>query len=187
MASKPPVERTKAPVGKKTLIGVVGAAAAAIMVPMIIADEGTEYVGYLDIIGVPTKCTGDTNDVKVGKIYTKAECDASLERQIIAHAEPAIRCTPIIKSKPEVLASVVGITYNIGTSGYCNSSIARNFNAGNFRKACDSFLAWDKTIVARPIKGQVCVKRKDGRYTCQIRGLTLRRQREHKLCLKGLA
>lgn len=155
-------------VGGGTFVALVGAATVAIATPLVMQWEGTKYVGYRDIVGIATKCTGDTYDVVVGKIYTKAECDASLERQLIAHAKPVLTCTPVLRDKPEQLSAAISLAYNIGPSGYCRSSVARRFNAGDFRGACDAFLMWNKAG-GRPITG-----------------LTNRRKAERAVCLKGL-
>jgi lysozyme len=61
------------------------------------------------------------------------------------------------------------LTYNIGGAAYCRSTVARRFNAGRWKEGCDAYLMWN---------------RGGGRV---IRGLTLRRQDERKLCLSGLS
>jgi lysozyme len=47
--------------------------------------EGKKNVGYFDIVGIPTACMGDTNNVVVGKFYSDTECRARLEQQAIIH------------------------------------------------------------------------------------------------------
>lgn len=56
----------------------------------------------------------------------------------------------------------------IGAGSYCRSTVARRFNAGNWRGGCDAMLAW---------------KYAGGRL---VRGLELRRQRERTMCMEGL-
>lgn len=154
---------------KGGLAAIVGAAAATLLYVTIPKDEGLRYVGYLDIVGIPTKCTGDTSGVVVGKRYTAAECRESLDKALIAHAKPVMACTPGLR--PDGLdnqrAAAVSLAYNIGTTAYCRSTAARKFNAGDIRGACDAFLRWNNA---------------GGRV---IKGLTLRRQRERALCLTG--
>src|SRR5205809_4240378 len=77
---------------KGGLAGIVGILAAGILAVTIPQDEGTVYVGYLDLAHVPTKCSGDTRDVVVGKRYTPEECRQSLDRALIAHAGPVMAC-----------------------------------------------------------------------------------------------
>ena len=59
--------------------------------------EGKENVGYKDIVGVPTACYGDTQNVEVGKRYTDTECLERLDRQIANHAAPVLNCTPNLR------------------------------------------------------------------------------------------
>lgn len=121
---------------RTTLVGVVGAAAAALLFSVVPKFEGVKLVGYLDPVGIPTKCMGDTRDVVVGRAYSEAECRSSLETQLIAHAEPVLRCTPGLKDRPYQLAAAVSFAYNVGAHAYCNSTTAKRFNAGDLRGAC---------------------------------------------------
>lgn len=155
---------------KSGLAAIVGAAAATLLYVTIPKDEGLRYVGYLDIVGIPTKCTGDTKNVVVGRRYSDAECRESLDKALVAHAAPVMSCTPGLRSDglDNQRAAAVSLAYNIGTAAYCRSTAARKFNAGDIRGACDAFLRWNNA---------------GGRV---IRGLTLRRQRERALCLTGV-
>lgn len=160
-----PTQPTKKP-PIKTLAGVIGVAAAAILTPLVMQWEGREHTAYKDIVGVWTICDGDTSNVKPGQVATDAECNARLERQLIAHAEPVLTCTPTLKDKPHALAAASSLAYNIGTSAYCKSTVDRRFDAGDIKGGCDAFLAW------RYAGGK------------EIRGLLNRRNAERAICLK---
>ncbi|MEG6507062.1 glycoside hydrolase family protein [Nitratidesulfovibrio sp. 1201_IL3209] len=82
--------------GRRTIVAVVGAAAAALILSVTPVWEGKRNVGYLDIAGVPTKCFGDTRDVVVGHRYSDDECRASLDRALVEHAQPVVDCLPEI-------------------------------------------------------------------------------------------
>jgi lysozyme len=175
---------------RSALVALVGATAAAALAVMIPHDEsgrkvnasvtpagdlvvdhvsGPQYLrAYADIVGVWTICDGDTKNVRPGMVETEAGCAKRLERQLIAHAKPVLACVPGLKGRDNQLVASVSLAYNIGTSGFCGSTAARRFNAGDWRGGCDAFLRWNKA---------------GGR---EVRGLTLRRQRERALCLKGL-
>lgn len=161
--------------GKKTLAGIVGAAAAAILYATVPVHEGNVLRGYLDPVGIPTKCMGDTTNVVVGRRYTEAECRESLETQLIAHAEPVLKCTPGLQGRTYQLAAAVSFAYNIGTGAYCNSTTARRFNAGDYRGACK---AMNESDAGRPqwvtARGKV------------LPGLVKRRADERALCETGL-
>ncbi len=155
----------------KTLIGVIGAAAALIVTPFVSGWEsgGTpRLVAYQDIVKVWTICGGETLGVKPGMVETVTGCELREEAALIRHAEPVLACTPILRTQPNQLSAAISLAYNIGTGGYCSSTVARRFNASNWRGACDAFLMWNKA------GGQV------------VRGLDRRRRAERDLCLKEL-
>jgi lysozyme len=156
---------------KGGLAGIVGALAATVLFASIPKDEGTVYVGYLDLVGIPTKCSGDTTGVVVGRHYTPEQCRQSLDVQLVKHAAPVMECTPGLRpaGRDYQRAAAVSLAYNIGPSAYCRSAVARKFNAGDIRGACNSFRSW---VYAG---GKV------------IPGLQNRRERERTLCLKGVS
>ena len=154
--------------GRKSLIALVGGAAAVMLYNSIPHDEGVVLRGYRDPVGIATKCMGDTQSVVVGRAYSLDECVASMERQLIAHAEPVLRCVPGLKGRTNQLVASVSWAYNVGTGAFCRSAAAREFNAGNWGAGCQLL---SKPVTAR---GQV------------LPGLVRRRQREVTLCLKGL-
>lgn len=163
------------PGGKKTLVSVVGATAAAILFAIVPKFEGVVNRGYLDPIGIPTKCSGDTHDVTLGRRYSDAECRASLETQLIAHAEPVLKCTPGLKGRTYQLAAAVSFAYNIGTMAYCGSTTAKRFNAGDFKGACRAMNESDN--------GRAQWVTADGQV---LPGLVKRRAEERALCERGL-
>lgn len=177
---------------KSPLVALVGASVAAALLVLVPKDEsgrkveatitpegavetrhvsGRQYLrAYADIVGVWTICDGDTKGVRPGMVETEAGCQERLERQLVAHAKPVLRCVPALghPGREQQLIASVSLAYNIGTSGFCRSTAARRFNAGNWKGGCDAFLMWNRA---------------GGRV---VRGLVLRRQRERAICLKGL-
>lgn len=135
----------KKPASKKTLAGVVGATAASILIGygsnigFTERFEGMVYTGYFDPIGIPTKCAGDTYDVEIGKRYTKAQCQESLEQGLIKHAEPVLRCTVGLEKHPFILAASVDHAYHFGPVAFCGSTIAKDINRGDYKSACRGF------------------------------------------------
>lgn len=162
-------------VGKKSLAALVGAGAAAVLMTIVPKFEGVVTRGYLDPVGIPTKCMGDTHDVVVGKRYSEAECRESLETQLIAHAEPVLKCTPALAGHTYQLAAAVSFAYNIGAGAYCGSSTARRFNTGDWRGACRAMNESDAGRAQWVTSG--------GRV---LPGLVKRRADERALCEKGL-
>ncbi|SQA59085.1 glycoside hydrolase family protein [Burkholderia cepacia] len=123
-------------VPKKTLVSVVGAAAAALLFSMVPKFEGFELVARPDPIRIITACNGDTKDVHAGQRFAPEECRARLEQRLIEYAEPVLKCTPGLKGHTNQLAAAVSFAYNVGAGAYCGSTTAKRFNAGDWKGAC---------------------------------------------------
>lgn len=156
--------------GKSKAVAIIGAGALAISAPLIAKWEGKRNDPYLDLVRVPTVCYGDTRDVTMGKRVSDAECTDRLYRQIADHAAPIVKCVPGLRQpgREAQLAASVSLAYNIGTAGFCRSTAARRFNAGDWRGGCQAFMMWTKA---------------GGRT---VQGLVNRRRDEVKICLTGL-
>ena len=155
----------------KTLVALLGGAGAvSLLLATLTSFEGKRNVGYLDIAKIPTACMGDTKDVVVGKFYSDAECQARLERQATVHVAEIVGAVP--GAKGDQLVAFGSLAYNIGSTAFRGSSVARRWQAGDRRGACDAILAWNKARV----NGKLVV----------VRGLANRRAAERALCLKGL-
>lgn len=147
------------------IAGGVFALAMAIIQPW----EGRELRAYRDIVGVPTICMGETRGVQMGDVATPAECDTMLAKGV-AEFEAAIRpCLPAILPD-KTRAAFISLAYNIGSGGFCASSISRRALAGDLPGACNAIMLYNKA--GRPLK--------------VIRGLTNRRAAERDLCREGL-
>ncbi|MDY0962111.1 MULTISPECIES: lysozyme [Massilia] len=151
-----------------TLAGIVGATAAAALLALTPAFEGTRLETYRDLGGVLTYCTGATEDAAWGKRYTPEQCRAQLERDLERHAAGIAACLPMDRLTDGQKTAFVDAAYNIGVAAFCGSSMARLANAGDMQGACDALLMWNKV---------------GGR---EVAGLVRRRQAEHALCTGGL-
>ena len=112
----------------------------------------------------PTIGFGTTEGVRMGDTITPPK---ALERKLrdVQAFEGAIKqCVRVPLSQGEYDA-FVSLAYNIGSAAFCKSTLVRELNAGNYAAACKQILRWDR------FKGQ------------QIRGLTLRREREYQTCI----
>jgi GH24 family phage-related lysozyme (muramidase) len=168
------------------LIALIGPIAAQQLYQDVPKHEGTVKVGYKDPAGIPTKCTGDTMDVELGRIYTDEECRVSLDSQLLAHAKPVLKCSPQLLAHPYILAATIDMTYNIGAHAYCTSTTAAKFAAGDFVAGCNAMLAFNKqTFRIRPKKYD-CTRKKDGNWLCVLPGLVTRREDNRDVCMRGL-
>lgn len=145
---------------------VIGGTVAAVLLAataLIAPWEGRRTDPYRDIVGVWTVCYGQTG-VEM-RSYTPAECDAMLRESVARYADAVGKC---IHRPLEVhqWAAVTSWAYNVGTGAACGSTLVRQINAGEPPDVwCRQLLRWDKS---------------DGRT---VRGLTLRRQAEYRVCI----
>lgn len=136
---------------KRTLAAILGSVAAAGSLLFVPHWEGTELKTYKDLGGVLTYCTGATEDAQWGKTYTIEECRAQLDRDLARHAEGMMACIHVPLTDGQKI-SFTSVTYNIGVSAFCGSSMARKANAGDMAGACASLSLWDR-VNGKPVLG----------------------------------
>lgn len=153
---------------KGTLAAIVGLGAAAILfsstplqesgrkVSVSITDDGTASVrhvsgpqylrAYRDIAGVATACDGITKGVKMGQVYTEAECDALLERELVEHAEGVMRCSPALVKDDNDWRRIAAVDhgYQFGVAAWCGSTARRLIEQGRIADGCADLLRWNK-------------------------------------------
>ncbi len=114
----------------------------------------------------PTIGFGTTDGVKLGDSITPPK---ALQRalQDIQQFEGAIkRCVTVPLHQREYDA-YTSLTYNIGQTAFCNSTLVRKLNAQDYEGACKEILRWDR-FQGKPLSG-----------------LTKRRQAEFQQCVGG--
>lgn len=153
----------------KTKIGVAVALAVAIAAPA----EGLRQTAYKDPVGILTVCYGYTgSDIKTNVTYTKEQCRALLDSEMLLAIDTVDRCVPGLPV--EVLAAFGDAVYNMGPKIACDtraSTAARLLRAGKIADACEQLPRWDKAII--------------GGVPVTLPGLTKRRLVEKELCLEG--
>lgn len=140
------------------------------------------YVGkpYKDAVGVWTIGYGNTyyedrRAVKGTDAPISEARAAQLKQNIInmdfAPAVNLLFADEIASGKlnQNMFDALVSLAYNIGTRGLAGSSVTRYIKAGDYKRAADAFLAWNKGRV----RGELVV----------LNGLTRRRQDERKMFL----
>ncbi|MBT2186177.1 lysozyme [Sphingobium nicotianae] len=152
--------------------GVLGgggfiALAIALATPTVEKWEGTRTDPYRDPVGIWTVCTGETRVAM--RRYTTAQCRAILQGALAGDYAPAVlKAVPALRDRPQQFAASISLAYNIGPAAFARSSVARHFNAGDWRGGCEAFLMWNRA---------------GGRV---VTGLDRRRHDERTLCLTGL-
>jgi len=129
--------------------------------------EGVSNKAYIDPVGIWTICYGETKGVSKGDYKTDEECLDSLAEELTEHHKKMVMYikTPISEKEE---AAYLSFTYNVGVGAFSKSTLLKKLNSGDRVGACNQLLRWDKA---------------GGK---KLKGLTLRRQSENKLCLEGV-
>jgi lysozyme len=151
------------PKGRKA--SLVTAAVLTLATPFIAREEGLRTSAYLDSVGVPTICYGETEGVKMGDSKTKQECDALFNTRLGVFAV-AVDSMIEPEMPAEVHAALTSWAYNVGLGAARKSTLVKRANYGDFVGACNELLKW-RFAGGKPI-------------------LQKRRERERQLCLRGL-
>lgn len=131
--------------------------------------EGMRTVAYLDPVGIPTYCFGETDGVRLGDRATPAECAGLLVERLQEFGQGVDRCIGRADLPPARKTAYTSLAYNIGINAFCNSTLVRKEKAGNPAGACSEILRWNKA-------GGV-----------ELPGLKARRAQEFELCRSSLA
>lgn len=154
----------------KSRMGVGSLVLSAVALAGIAGFEGYRSKAYVPVpgdvvtIGHGTTVHPDGTRVQLGDTTTPERAMQALRHDATRFEGAVLRCAPVPMHQHEFDA-FVSLTYNIGESAFCKSTLARKLKAGDYAGACQAILAWDK-FQGRP-----------------LRGLTARRQAEYKQCM----
>lgn len=112
---------------------------------------------------IPTIGFGTTNGVKLGDKTTPTQ---ALSRAMvdIQKFEGAVKsCVQVPLTQGEYDA-YISLSYNIGSSAFCNSTLVKRLNQSEYTLACQEILKWNR------FQGK------------ELAGLTKRRQEEYLKC-----
>lgn len=126
--------------------------------------EGFSSNAYQDIVGIWTLGFGTTEGVKQGQTIDPVK---ALQRKLtdVQQFEGALKqCIKVPLHQYEYDA-YLSLAYNIGPTAFCNSTLVRKLNAGDYEGSCKEILRWNKA------GGKV------------VRGLTNRREAEYRQCI----
>lgn len=152
----------------KKIASVIGAGAAALVVPLVMKSEGLVTRTYKDPVGIVTSCFGHTGpELKMGQQFTPDQCREVLEDDLVKHAA-ALDCVkrPLTDGQK---AAFLSFAYNVGGAKFCASTIVKKANAGDMRGACAELSRW--TLAGGK----------------ELPGLVKRRAVERATCEKGIA
>jgi lysozyme len=145
-------------------------------IALIKAHEGLRLKAYPDpasggepwTIGYGTTSSAGVGKITKGMIISQAEAESMLRRSLLIYERGVVKALTRTPTQNQFDA-LVSFAYNVGVPAMSKSSIVRHFNAGDIRKAADSFLLWNKAA------GKI------------MPGLTRRRSEERALFLKASA
>ncbi|MFZ5520476.1 MAG: lysozyme [Pseudomonadota bacterium] len=148
------------------------AAGIAAAVPLTMSAEGLVRRVYLDPVGIPTFCFGETRAPQAGRNYTEAECSELLGNRLLEIHAGISRCVRVERPEHE-RAAHASFAYNVGVGAFCRSSLVRKLNAGDHAGACAEMSRWVyATKLGVPIKLPGLVKRRaEERALCEGRGV----------------
>lgn len=141
--------KVKAALAGATLLG--GSITAVIQ-----HNEGLSLTAYKDSAGIPTICYGETKGVQMGQEVTLTQCQERLIQSAGEHAK-ALDGLPMTLTDVQLLGAL-DLTYNIGVSGFKNSTVKRKLIQGDNKGAAQAVLAWRYITV----KGK--------KYDCSVKG-----------------
>lgn len=167
----------------RALLGLVGTGAAAWLMSALPIQEGVYLFGYLDPLGIPTKCIGDTRDVVVGRKYTRAECNASLVSAIYDHSAPLFKRAPQLDAAPpSVRAATISAAFKSGTSSKLTAALLDRARAEDWPGLC-------RAILFSPVTGRRWfISGTDARTgeRRMLAGLVKRADVEYSICVSDL-
>lgn len=139
----------------------------AIAMPATMYFEGRELKAYLDPVGIPTICYGETEGVKLGQTATDEQCKEMLTFKLgyISYRVDVLVQPEMPKS---VHAAAVDLVYNVGDGAFKRSTMLKKMNAKDWVGACNELPKW---VYAGGIK---------------LNGLVKRREYWRQKCLAGL-
>lgn len=154
----------------KPRLAIGGLALSAAALVALVTHEGWAPVAMIPIpgdrvtVGFGSTFNLDGTPVKMGDVTTpvKALARALVDAQKFEGALKTCVKAPLHQHEYDAFLS---LSYNIGSTAFCSSTLVRKLNTGDYQGACDAVLMWDK-VGGKP-----------------IRGLTVRRVRERDQCL----
>jgi len=131
----------------------------------LVLQEGYSDRAIIPVPGdVPTLGFGTTEGVKLGDRITPPKAVARALQDVAKYEGAVKQCVKVPLHQYEY-DSFISLSYNIGPTNFCGSTLVRLLNSGDYSGACKQILRWDRA---------------GGRV---LRGLMIRRQGEYERCI----
>lgn len=143
-------------------VGGLGIGAALLVSVMM--HEGYTDKAVIPVPGdVPTIGVGRTEGVHMGDKTEPVREMMLLLKNLDKYGNGIKACINVPLYQYE-LDAFVSLAYNIGINAFCNSTLVKKLNVGDYSGACEQIMIWDK-FKGKPLKG-----------------LTNRRNEEYRTC-----
>jgi lysozyme len=147
---------------KRNEIAAISLSATALVA--IALHEGYKDMAYIPTPGdVPTIGFGTTGGVKLGDKTTPTQALSRVMVDIQKFEGAVKSCVQVPLTQGEYDA-YISLSYNIGSSAFCNSTLVKRLNQSEYALACQEILRWNR------FQGK------------ELAGLTKRRQEEYLKC-----
>lgn len=151
-------------IGRKSITTI---SLSAVALVGLVMSEGYTDRAVIPIPGdVPTIGFGSTHGVKLGDTTTPPKALGRALRDVQQFEGAVKKCVTAPLHQYEYDA-YIQLSYNIGSTAFCNSTLVRKVNALDYEGGCREILRWDRA---------------GGR---KVAGLTKRRQAEYQQCVGG--
>ncbi len=105
--------------------------------------EGLRLKAYICPAGVLTVGFGSTGPhVKPGMVITEAEAEQLLLNDLTRFEDAVAKACPVATSNQ--FSAMVSLAFNIGTSAFAGSTLAKKHNAGDYAGAAAEFARWNR-------------------------------------------
>lgn len=152
---------------------LAGLALSAAALVGIVSQEGYTDKAVIPVKGdVPTIGFGTTGGVKMGDTITPPKALARALTDVQKFEGAIKKCVKVPLHQYEYDA-YTSLAYNIGSTAFCNSTLVKHLNAGEYAMACYEITRWTF------FQGKNCALPENARL---CGGLAKRRQAEYRQC-----
>lgn len=131
----------------RTAIGALALSASA-LIGLAVSEGYTDLAiiptkGDVPTLGFGTTTRPDGSPVRIGDSTNPVEALQRKQRDLVRFEGALKRCitVPLYQAEYDVY---VDMAYNIGTGGFCGSTIVKRLNAQDYAGACDAILMWTR-------------------------------------------
>lgn len=108
----------------------IGLGAIILALPIVVYFEGFVPKTYIDPVGIPTVCFGETDKtITMQERFSKEECYVMLGASLQKHASEVSKCVKV-PLRDNQAAAILSWSYNIGSTAACASTLMVKLNAG---------------------------------------------------------